>query len=159
LVNSNTPYGKRKDTKTGKKEMAEIKKKEHILMEGNLLEYPIFSMERRKVERTTDEYIWIERDSVGKDIIERKFKINCVYGIPNAYDMNVFNGIMRIYVKNREKYKKSEAHFTIYELMKEIDLPVHDGRVVKRVRESLQRMANTHLLQLPKKNAYIYSII
>ena len=125
--------------------MAEITKKEHVLMEGNLLEYPIFSMERRKVSRTMDEYIWVEKDSMGKDAIERKFKVNCVYGIPNAYDMNIFNGIMRIYVKNKEKCKKNEVHFTIYELMRELELPVHSGEKVNRVRESLQRMANTSL--------------
>ena len=87
-------------------------------MEGNLLEYPIFSMERRKVSRATDEYIWKEKDIAGKVIIERKFKVNCVYGIPNAFDMNVFNGIMRIYVKKNGLYKKNEIHFTIYELIK-----------------------------------------
>jgi hypothetical protein len=40
--------------------MAETKKKEHVLMEGNLLEYPIFSMQKRRVDRTTEEYSWQE---------------------------------------------------------------------------------------------------
>jgi hypothetical protein len=117
--------------------MAEKERKEHTLMEGNLLEYPIFSMERRKVNRTTDEYIWSEKDNVGRIIVERKFKIECVRGIPNVFDMNVFNGIMKVYVKKRGLYKKNEVHFTIYELIKEINLPIHDGKVAKDVRESL----------------------
>lgn len=125
--------------------MAQKEKGEHAIMEGNLLEYPIFSMERRKVSRTTDEYIWVEKDSTGKDVIERKFKVECVRGIPNAFDMNVFNGIMRLYVKKKGIYKKNEIHFTIYELIKEINLPVHHGGVAKDVRESLERMANTTL--------------
>jgi len=124
--------------------MAEKERKEHALMEGNLLEYPIFSMERKKVSRTTDEYIWREKDTAGNVIIERKFKVNCVYGIPNAFDMNVFNGIMTIFTKKRGSYKKNEVHFTIYELIKEMKL-APDGNTIKRVKESLERMANTSL--------------
>jgi len=125
--------------------MAEKKKKEHTIMEGNLLEYPIFSMERRKVSRTTDEYIWREKDVSGRVICERKFKINCVYGIPNAFDMNVFNGIMSIYAKKKGIYKRNEVHFTIYEMIKEMNLPLHHGGIVKQVKESLKCMANTTL--------------
>lgn len=125
--------------------MAEIVKKEHVLMEGNLLEYPIFSMERKKTGRTMDEFIWEEKDSLGRVIVERKFKVECIRGIPNAFDMNVFNGIMRIYVRKRGLYKKNEVHFTIYELIREINLPIHDGKVAKDVRESLERMVNTTL--------------
>lgn len=125
--------------------MVQKEKREHAIMEGNLLEYPIFSMERRKVSRTTDEYTWIEKDNVGRIVIERKFKIECVRGIPSVFDMNVFNGIMRIYVKKRGLYKKNEIHFTIYELIKEINLPIHDGKVAKDVKESLERMVNTTL--------------
>jgi len=125
--------------------MSQKEKREHAIMEGNLLEYPIFSMERRKVNRTADEYTWTEKDSAGRIILERRFKVECVRGIPNVFDMNVFNGIMRIYVKKKGLYKKNEIHFTIYELIKEIDLPIHDGKVAKDVRESLERMVNTTL--------------
>lgn len=123
----------------------EDREKRYALIEGNFLEYPIFSMERRKVGRTTDEYIWEEKDISGRVISERKFRINCVYGIPNVFDMNVFNTIMRIYVKKSGLYKKNEVHFTIYELLKEMNLPVHHGGMIKEVRESLKRMANTNL--------------
>lgn len=120
--------------------------KKYVIIEGNLLEYPIFSMERSRVNKTTDEYIWREKDISGRVICERKFNINCVYGIPNAFDMNVFNTLMRIYVKQSGLYnKKNEIHFTIYELIKEMGLPVHHGGVVKEVKESLKRMANSTL--------------
>lgn len=125
--------------------MAETERKEYALMEGNLLEYPIFSMQKSRVDKTVEEYIWQERDGVGKLIIERKFKVDCVKGVPNFFDMDVFNGIMRIYVKSKEENKKNEVHFTIYELMRELDLPIHDGRTVNRVRESLERMVKTNL--------------
>lgn len=125
--------------------ISEDKDKRYTIIEGNFLEYPIFSMERRKINRTTDEYIWREKDGTGRIIAERKFKIECVRGIPNAFDMNVFNGIMRIYLKKRGVYKKNEVHFTIYELIKEMNLPLHHGGIVKQVKESLERMANTTL--------------
>ena len=126
--------------------ISEEQEKKYVIIEGNLLEYPIFSMERSRVNKTTDEYIWREKDISGRVIYERKFKINCVYGIPNAFDMNVFNTLMRIYVKQSGLYnKKNEIHFTIYELIKEIGLPVHHGGVVKEVKESLKRMANSTL--------------
>ncbi len=125
--------------------MAKKEEKEYTIMEGNLLEYPIFSMQQSRVNKITDEYIWQEKDFTGKVIAERKFKIDCVKGIPNFFDMDVFNGIMRIFVKKESLYKKNEIHFTIYELIKEMNLPIHKGEVVKRVRESLERMAKTSL--------------
>lgn len=125
--------------------MVQKEKKEHTVMEGNLLEYPIFSMQKRRVDKTVEEYTWQERDGIGRLIAERKLKINCTEGVPNYFDMDVFNAIMRIYVKKRGGYKKNEAHFTIYELVKELDLPVHDGAKIKRARESLERMAKTSL--------------
>jgi len=125
--------------------MAEVEKKEYTLMEGNLLEYPIFSMQKRRVDKTIEEYIWQEKDEVGRVIVERRFKVDCTKGIPNFFDMDVFNAIMRIYVKKSGVYKKNEIHFTVYELMRELSLPVHDGRTVNRVRESLERMAKTNL--------------
>ena len=125
--------------------MAEIKKKEHVLMEGNLLEYPIFSMQKRRIDKTTEEYVWQERNGSGEVTIERKFKVDCVKGVPNYFDMDVFNAIMRVYVKKGVVYSKTEIHFTIYELMRELGLQVHDGRTVNRVRESLERMAKTNL--------------
>lgn len=125
--------------------MTEIKKKEHVIMEGNLLEYPIFSMQKSRVDRTTEEYVWHERNGVGEITSERKFKIDCTKGVPNYFDMDVFNAIMRVYVKKGGVYKKTEIHFTIYELMRELELPVHDGAKVNRVRESLERMAKTSL--------------
>lgn len=125
--------------------MVEKERKEHALMEGNLLEYPIFSMQKRRVDRTIEEYIWQEKDEVGRVIVERRFKVDCTKGVPNFFDMDVFNAIMRIYVKKSGIYKKNEIHFTIYELMRELELPVHDGAKVNRVRESLERMAKTNL--------------
>ena len=125
--------------------MFEIKKKEHVIMEGNLLEYPIFSMQKRRVDRTTEEYAWEERNGSGEITSKRKFKIDCTKGVPNYFDMDVFNAIMRVYVKKGGVYKKNEIHFTIYELMRELELPVHDGAKVNRVRESLERMAKTSL--------------
>jgi len=125
--------------------MAEIKKKEHVIMEGNLLEYPIFSMQKRRVDKTIEEYVWEERNGAGEITGERKFKVECTRGIPNYFDMDVFNGIMRVYVKKGGAYKKTEIHFTIYELMRELGLPVHDGTRVNNVRESLERMAKTNL--------------
>jgi hypothetical protein len=125
--------------------MAEAEKKEHTLMEGNLLEYPIFSMQKRRVDKTLEEYIWQEKDGVGRVTVERRFKVDCTKGVPNFFDMDVFNAIMRIYVKKSGVYKKNEIHFTVYELMRELSLPVHDGRTVNRVRESLERMAKTNL--------------
>lgn len=125
--------------------MAETKEKEHVLMEGNLLEYPIFSMQKRRVDRTTEEYEWQERNGAGELVSERKFKVDCTKGVPNYFDMDVFNAIMRVYVKKGGLYKKTEVHFTIYELMRELELPVHDGEKVRRVRESLERMAKTNL--------------
>lgn len=125
--------------------MAEIKKKEHVIMEGNLLEYPIFSMQKRRVDRTIEEYVWEERNGAGEITGERRFKVECTRGVPNYFDMDVFNGIMRVYVKKGGVYKKTEIHFTIYELMRELELPVHDGEKVNRVRESLERMAKTNL--------------
>ena len=116
--------------------MAEIKKKEHVIMEGNLLEYPIFSMQKRRIDRTIEEYVWEERNGAGEITGERRFKVECTRGVPNYFDMDVFNGIMRVYVKKGGVYKKTEIHFTIYELMRELELPVHDGEKVKRVRES-----------------------
>ena len=125
--------------------MGEVEKKEHALMEGNLLEYPIFSMQKRRVDKTLEEYVWQEKDRVGRVTIERRFKVDCTKGVPNFFDMDVFNAIMRIYVKKTGVYKKNEIHFTVYELMMELSLPVHDGRTVNRVRESLERMAKTNL--------------
>jgi RNase H-fold protein (predicted Holliday junction resolvase) len=119
------------------------KQKEYTLMEGNLLEYPIFSMQQSRVNKLSDEYRWQEKDIIGNIVSERKFRIDCVEGIPNFFDMDVFNGIMRIFVK--KEYKKNEIHFTIYELIKDMNLPLHKGEVVKRVRESLERMAKTSL--------------
>jgi len=114
-------------------------------MEGNLLEYPIFSMQKRRVDRTTEEYVWQEKNGAGEVTSERKFKVDCTKGVPNYFDMDVFNGIMGVYVKKGGVYKKTEIHFTIYELMRELELPVHDGAKVNRVRESLERMAKTNL--------------
>ena len=125
--------------------MAEKERKEHTLMEGNLLEYPIFAMQKGRIDNTTEEYLWQERDFKGVVITERKFKVQCVEGVPNFFDMDIFNAIMRIYVKKGGIYKRTETHFTIYELMKELELPPHDGRTVGRVRESLKRMAKTSL--------------
>ena len=73
--------------------MAEIKKKEHVIMEGNLLEYPIFSMQKRRVDRTIEEYVWEERNGAGEITGERRFKVECTRGVPNYFDMDVFNGI------------------------------------------------------------------
>jgi len=49
--------------------MVEIKKKEHVIMEGNLLEYPIFSMQKSRIDRTTEEYANYHLDK--KEIITR----------------------------------------------------------------------------------------
>ena len=125
--------------------MDEVKRKEYTLMEGNLLEYPVFSMQRGRVGKTVEEYIWQEKDETGKITRECRFKVDCTEGIPNFFDMDVFNTVMRIYVKKNGMYEENEVHFTLYELMKELDLPVHDGRTVSRVRESLERMAKTNL--------------
>lgn len=114
-------------------------------MEGNLLEHPIFSMQKRRVGRIIEEYVWQEKNEVGKIISERKFKVDCINGVPNYFDMDVFNAIMRVYVKKGGMDKKTEVYFTIYELMKELELPVHDGEKVNRVRKSLERMAKTNL--------------
>ncbi len=125
--------------------MGQKEEKEYTIMEGNFLEYPIFSMERIRADKTIEEYIWKKKDAVGKVVVEQKLRVECARGIPNFYDMNVFNGIMRIYVKKSGLYKKNEIHFTIYELIKEMNLPAHHGGIVKEVRESLKRMANTTL--------------
>lgn len=119
--------------------------KKYAIIEGNLLEHPIFSMQKSRVGKTTEEYIWREKDIAGRVIVERRFKVDCVEGIPNFFDMDVFNGIMRIFTKKRDLYKKNEIHFTIYELIRETSLPVHDGMVAKRIWESLKRMAKTSL--------------
>ena len=114
-------------------------------MEGNLLEYPIFSMQKRRVDKIIEEYVWQDRNGAGEVTSERKFKVDCTKGVPNYFDMDVFNSIMRVYVKKGRVDKKTEIHFTIYELMRELGLQVHDGRTVNRVRESLERMAKTSL--------------
>ena len=125
--------------------MIEKERKEHTLMEGNLLEYPIFSMQKRRVDKIIEEYVWQEKNGTGEIISERKFKVDCTRGVPNYFDMDVFNAIMRVYVKKGGVYKKTEIHFTIYELMRELGLQAHDGRTANRVRESLERMAKTNL--------------
>jgi len=125
--------------------MAETKEKEHALMEGNLLEYPIFSMEKKRVGKTSKEYVWQERNGTGELTSERKFGVDCTAGLPNYFDMDVFNAIMRVYVRKCGLHKKTDVHFTIYELMGELKLPVHDGEKVNRVRKSLERMAKTNL--------------
>lgn len=124
--------------------ISEEQKKKYAIIEGNLLEYPIFSMQKSR-DKTTEEYIWREKDIAGRIMAERRLKVDCVEGIPNFFDMDVFNGIMRIFTKKMGLYKKDEAHFTIYELIREMNLPVHDGMVAKRTWESLKRMAKTSL--------------
>ena len=91
------------------------------------------------------EYVWEEKNGAGEITSEQRFKVDCTKGVPNYFDMDVFNAIMRVYVKKGRVYNKTEVHFTIYELMRELDLQVHDGRTVSRVRESLERMAKTNL--------------
>ena len=124
--------------------ISEEQEKKYTIIEGNLLEYPIFSMERRKVNRTIEEYLWKKRDIAGKLTQEQRFKVECIAGLPNAFDLDVFNAIMRIYVKKSGVYKKNEVHLTIYELIKELELNPN-GRVRKRIKESLIRMAKTSL--------------
>ena len=125
--------------------MRQKEKQEYTLMEGNLLEYPIFSMERRRVDKEVEEYIWKERNSVGEVIHLRKFRVSSTCGVPNAFDFNVFNAIMRTYVKKKQVYKKNETHFTVYEVAKELDLAC-TGPQIKRIKESLIRMSHTTLL-------------
>lgn len=125
--------------------ISEDRDKRYVIIEGNLLEYPIFSMEKRRINKTTEEHVWIEKDVAGNAIVERRFRVDCVEGVPNFFDMDVFNGIMTIFTKKRGVYKKNEVHFTIYELIREMKLPIHTGIIVKRVWESLKRMAKTSL--------------
>ncbi len=63
--------------------MAERKKKEHVIMEGNLLEYPIFSMQKRRVDRNIEEYVWEERNGGGEKKGGGGFKGGCTKGGPN----------------------------------------------------------------------------
>jgi len=114
-------------------------------MEGNLLEYPIFSMERRRVNKETEEYIWKESNIIGKETGEKKFRVSCTLGIPNAFDFNIYNAVMRLYTKKSGAYKKNEVHFTVYEIAKELNLSF-TGLTIKRIKESLIRMSHTTLL-------------
>jgi len=63
--------------------------KEYTIMEGNLLEYPIFSMERRRVNKETEEYIWKESNILGKEIGEKKFRVSCTLAWIFAEDNSV----------------------------------------------------------------------
>ena len=125
-------------------ETGKAKAKRYAIIEGNLLEYPIFSMLRKKVEDTSVEYVWLEQDSLGKPLKEEKLRVNCVYGIPNAFDLDVFTAIMRIYLKQRGEHKKNEIHLTVYQVMKELSIE-KTGLRARRIRDSLVRMANTTL--------------
>ena len=123
----------------------EKRERRYTIIEGNLLEYPIFSMERKRVSETSVEFVWKEKAGSGEVIAERKFRVSCTYGIPNAFDLDVFNGIMRIYVKQKGEYEKNEVHFTIYEISKELGIELTGARI-RRIRESLRRMHHTSLL-------------
>ena len=118
--------------------------KKYTIIEGNLLEYPIFSMERRRVNAIKEEYVWREKDLKGNTIAERKFVVSSTQGIPNAFDLDVFNAIMRVYSK-QETDKKNEVYFTVYEIASELELSI-GGRQIDRIKQSLKRMAHTTLL-------------
>lgn len=125
--------------------MNQVEVREYALMEGNLLEYPVFSMERRRVSATREVFEWKDKNPVGEVTKRQKFTVNCNYGIPNAFDLDVFNAIMRIYVKKKGSYQKNEVHFTVYELAKELNLAL-GGSKKKRIKESLIRMSHTNLM-------------
>lgn len=125
--------------------MGKKEEKKYTIIEGNLLEYPIFSMERRRVRDTVSESVWRQRDITGKVVSDRRFKVSSTYGIPNAFDLDVFNTIMRLYLKGKNEYEKNEVHFTIYEAARELGISI-GGRQIDRIRQSLERMSHTTLL-------------
>jgi hypothetical protein len=124
------------------KEMHKNKKKTYNIIEGNILEYPVFSMQKSRSQNIA-EYVWEERGLERKKITKRKFVIGCEIGLPNYFDMDVFNGIMRLFVR-RENGETNKIYFTVYELMKELKISVN-GTNVKRIKGSLERMAKTSL--------------
>ena len=139
MVNSESP-------KAGDVKVLERKRKRYAIIEGNLLEYPIFSMERKRVNSTCSQYVWAQRDRKGTVVREEKLSIECTRGLPNAFDLDVFNAVMRLYTKGKgeDEYRKNEVHFTVYQIPKELDLSI-TGTKRRRIKESLVRMASTVL--------------
>lgn len=117
--------------------------REYVIMEGNILEYPIFKIAREKKEKR-DEYKWDEKDAKGNLVKRNKFIIEGTRGLPGSFDLDVFNAMMRIYLKHRDVYKKNEVHFTVYEIAKELGI-ILSGELVNRIRDSLLRMSHTIL--------------
>ncbi len=119
--------------------------RKYAVIEGNLLEYPVFAMERRRVGDTVSECVWREKGPGGEVVSERRFKVSSTYGIPNAFDLDVFNVIMRLYLKGKGEYGRNEVHFTVYEVARELGISI-GGRQIDRIRQSLERMSHTTLL-------------
>jgi len=118
--------------------------KVYTMIEGNLIEYPIFSMQRSRHGRQTEDYLWQDKNFKGDVIAERRLKVQCVDGVPNFFDMDIFNALMRIYTKGNHP-NKNEIYFTIYDLIIEANLPMHSGKAFNDVRASLERMSKTTL--------------
>lgn len=129
------------------------KERDQTIMEGNLLECPIFSMERRKVSERSMEKKWLIRDAKGNVTREEIFRVETTRGIPNVFDLDVFNAIMKIYLTQRGQYPKSEVHFTVYQIAKELGILWGSdkggmgigGKSIKRIKESLLKMVGTVL--------------
>lgn len=117
------------------------KPKELTLMEGNILETPIFTFNkgdnRKKMvfKRET-------KDELGNPITE-KFTMEAPKGIPSAFDQDVYNAIMKLYLSQKGTDKKN-IHFTDYKIAKTIQI-AFSGERLKRIRESYDRMASTTL--------------
>ncbi len=124
--------------------MKEKEKKDFTLIEGNILESPIFILNHKDTRKEV-EYQWKYKNELGK-IVEEKLSIKAPLGIPTSFDMDVLNTIMEIYnyQKGTEKYGKNEVHFTDYSIAKKLQISF-SGERLKRIKESYNRMVHTTL--------------
>lgn len=121
------------------------KKKEFALLEGNILEFPIFILGKKETGKIK-EYKWEKKNALNKVIEQQKIIVKSTDALPNAFDLDVFNALMKMYTIQREtqKYGKDEIHFTVYEVAKELQIP-YEGRRISRIKESLMRMVHTSI--------------
>ena len=118
-------------------------RKEFALIEGNILESPIFTLSDKNIGKKA-EYQWQHKNKLGNVIEKEKISIEAPKGLPISFDQDVFNAIMKIYNYQKEtgEYNKKEVHFTDYEIAKVLQIHF-SGERLKRIRESYNRMVHT----------------
>jgi hypothetical protein len=106
----------------------------HSKIEGNIIEYPKAVYSKGKKSSFTDGNYVVYKSDEGEELA----RIGSSYGYFEAFDENIFRGVMSFLTRVNDKYV---CIFSDYQLLKRLGLSIKSGKNYKRLQEAKDKVS------------------